>query len=97
MYYCPISFLFLLEALLVWKDFFAGSAEAPPVLVPALVEFFNVLLDEDGAALDLRRLFESFLFRLLLLAVLPGIFGGELSGPIPPPAAVPPPVADIFE
>ena len=97
MYCCPISFLFLVVGLLVWKDFLAGSAEAPPVLVPALVEFFSVLLEEDGAALDLRRLFESFLFRLLLLTVLPGMFGGEFSGPMTPPTMVPPPVADIFE
>ena len=97
MYYWPISFLFFVEALWVYKDFLAGSAEAPPVFVPALVEFFRVLLDEDGAALDLRSVFESFLFRLLLLTVLPGAFGGELSGPMTPPAIVPPPVADIFE
>jgi hypothetical protein len=75
----------------------AGSAEAPPVLLPALVEFFRVLLEDEGAALDLRKLFESFLFRLLLLTELPRAFGGEFSGPIMPLVMVPPPVADILE
>jgi hypothetical protein len=87
--------LFLLVGLCVCKDFLAGSAEAPPVFVPALVEFFRVLLEEDGAALDLLRVLESFLLRLLRFAVLPGAFGGEFSGPMTP--IVPPPVADILE
>jgi len=42
MYCYPISFLFFVDGyLFVWKDFLAGSAEAPPVFVPPLVEFFR--------------------------------------------------------
>jgi hypothetical protein len=55
-----------------------------------------VLLEDEGAALDLRRLLESFLFRLRLLAVFPIMLGGEFRGPIIPLVIVPP-VADIFE
>ena len=46
-----------------WKDFLPGSAEAPTVFVPARVVFFKVLLEELGAALDLRRLLDSLVWR----------------------------------
>ena len=97
MYWCPISFLLFEEGLLFWNDFFPGSAEAPTVFVPARVEFFNVLLDEDGAALDLLKLFDSFVCRLFLLAECPIALGGELNGPVAPTAMLLPPYADVLE
>ena len=77
----------------VWKDFLAGSAETTPVFDAALVEFFSVLPDDDGAALDLRRF--GSLLRLFLLAPVHG-FCGELRRPRTPPISVVPPVADIL-
>ena len=66
-----------------------------PVFDPALVEFFRVFPDEEGAALDLLKLLGSLL-RLFRLAEPLGRFYGELSSPNTPPINVVPLVADIF-
>jgi hypothetical protein len=80
--------------LFVWNDFFAGSADTTPVFDAARVEFLSVLLDDDGAALDLLRF--GSLLRLFRLPPVPGTFCGELRRPRTPPIRVVPPVADIF-